>query len=83
MQSYSAIITCAIVAPNGPLTPKGYKFYNKIRIKCYFVKLRSHFSQDLLSLVVTFFLKLCLSVCTLFNMFQLGFNILVAPQLVF
>ena len=27
--------------------PKGYKFYNKIHVKCYFVKLQTHFSQDL------------------------------------
>ena len=51
MQSYSAIITCFMVTtfgPHGLLTPKGYSFYNKTDIKCYFVKLQAHFSQDLL-----------------------------------
>ena len=51
MQSYSGIITCSIVAslvPNGFLTPNGLKFYNKIHINCYFVKLQTLFSQDLL-----------------------------------
>ena len=51
MKSYSVTITCSIVAlltPNGLLTPKGYTFYNKIHVKCYFVKLQTNFSQDLL-----------------------------------
>ena len=81
MRSYSAIITCSIVAslaPVGVLIPIWYKFYNKIRIKCYFVKLQNHFSQDLLFVGCDIFLKLWLSFCTLLNMFLLGFNTLVA-----
>ena len=51
MQSYSATITCSIVVSltvHDLLTPKGYTFYNEIHIKCYFVKLQTYFSQDLL-----------------------------------
>ena len=51
MQFYSGTIICSIVASlasNGLLTPKGYKFYIKTHIKCYFVKLQTHFCQDLL-----------------------------------
>ena len=51
MQSYSATFTCSIVAPLAPddlLTPNGYELFNKIHTKCYFVKLQTHFSQDLL-----------------------------------
>ena len=51
MQSYAATITCSIVAalaPNCLLTPSGYKFLIKIHIKSYFVKLQTHFSQDLI-----------------------------------
>ena len=51
MESYSATITCSIVSsliPNGLLTPKDYACFNKIHIKCFFVKVQNHFSQDLL-----------------------------------
>ena len=80
MQSYSAIIICSIVAslaPNDLLTPNGYKFYDKILVKYYFVKIQTHFFRIYFSLVVTFFLKLWLTVCTLLNVFQLGFNIIL------
>ena len=38
----------ASLAPNGLLTPKGYKCYKKIHKECYFVKLQTNFSQVLL-----------------------------------
>ena len=53
MQSYSVTITCFIVtsfAPHGLLAPKVYTFYNKTHIECYFVKLQTHFFQDLPSI---------------------------------
>ena len=38
----------AFLTLNGLLTLKGYKFYNKMHIKCNFVKFQTFFSQDLL-----------------------------------
>ena len=49
MQSYSATITCTIVAsfaPHGLITPKVYILWQNT-YKCYFVELQTHFSQDL------------------------------------
>ena len=51
MQSHSAMISCFIMitfTPQGLSTPKEFTFYNKRHIKCYFLKLQIHFSQDLL-----------------------------------
>ena len=52
MQSYSATITCfrmpSSLDPHSLLTPKGFKFYNKIYIKCYFAKFQTDFSRDVL-----------------------------------
>ena len=51
MKSYSATITCSRMAsldPHSFLTPKGFKFYNKTHIKCYFGKPQTHFSRDVL-----------------------------------
>ena len=46
-----ATITCfrmASLAPHGLVTPKSFKFYNNIYIKCYFAKLQTHFFCDIL-----------------------------------
>ena len=50
MGSYLATITCSgiVSAPHSLLTPKGFKFYSNINIKCYFAKIETHFSQNTL-----------------------------------
>ena len=82
MQYYSATITCSIVAslvPNDLLTPKRYKSYNTIHIKSYFVKLQTHFSQDLLFIGCDIFLQVLVICLYLIKHVPLGFNIFVAP----
>ena len=82
MQSYSATITCSIMAsltPTGLLSPKEYKFYNKIHIKCYFVQLQTHFSQDLLFIGCDIFPQVMIICMHLINHVPLGVNTLVAP----
>ena len=82
MQSYSATITFSIVvslSPTSLLTPKGYKLYNKIHIKCYFVKLETHFSQDLLFIGCDIFPQVMIICLHLIKHVPLGFNTLVAP----
>ena len=81
MQSYSATITYSIVASlthNGLLTPKGYKFYNKIHKKYYFVKLRTHFSQDLLFIGCGIGSSSYDYLFTPFKHVPLGFNTLIS-----
>ena len=66
MQSYSVTITCTIMASLVPYTlatPNMYTFHNKIYVKFCFVKLQTHFSQDLL-------FKLLLSVRIFLDMFH-------------
>ena len=82
MESYSVTMTCSIVVSftaNGFLTPVGYKFYNKIRIKCYFVKLQTYFSQDLFLIGCDIFPQVMIICLHLINHVPLCFNILVAP----
>ena len=81
MKSGSATITFSIVAfltPNDLLTPKGYKFYNKIYIyiKCYFVKLEAQFSQNLLSIGCDIFLQVMATCFHLVKHVSLAFNTL-------
>ena len=82
MQSYSDNTPSSIVAslvPHDLLTPKGYKFYNKIHIKCYFVKIQTHFSQDLLFISCDIFPQVMVIFLHLIKHVALGFNIFVAP----
>ena len=82
MQSYSVTITGSIVAslnPNGLLTAKGYKCFNKIHIKCYFVELKTHFSQGLLFIGRDIFPQVMVIFLLLIKHVPLGFNALVAP----
>ena len=81
MQSCSATITRSIVtcvAPNGLLPLKGYKIYNKIHIKCYFVKLQTYFSQDLLFIDCEIFPYVMVICLYLIKHVPLGFNTVVA-----
>ena len=78
MQSPSAIINCFIMttfAPHGLLTPKGFTFYNKIHIKFCFVKLQTHFSQDLLFIGCDIFPQVIVICLHLIKHVSLGFNI--------
>ena len=73
MQSYAATITCSIVVsltPNGILITKGHKFYNKIHIKWYFVKLFTDCDISPQVMIICFHL---------IKHVPLGFNTLVAP----
>ena len=84
MQSYSATIACSIVASltaNSLLTPKGYKSYNKIHIKCYFVKLQTYFYQDLLLTGCDIFPQVMVICLHLIKHVPLCFNTLVAPPI--
>ena len=58
---------------------KRYKFYEKIHIKCYFVKLQSHFYQNLLFLGCDLFPQVTVIYLNLIKHVPLGFNTLVAP----
>ena len=69
----------APLAPNGLLTLKGYKSYNKIHIKGYFVKLQIHFSQDVFFIGCDIFLQVMVICLHLIKHVPLGVNTLVAP----
>ena len=82
MLSCSATITYSILASlalNGLLTLEGYTFYKKIHIKCYFVKLQIHFSQDLLFIDCDSSHQVMVICLHLIKHVSLGFNTLVAP----
>ena len=82
MQSYSVTITCSIVAsltPNGLLTLKRYKLYNKIQIKFYFVKLQTRFSQYLFFTGCHIFPQVLVICLHLIKHVPLRFNTLVPP----
>ena len=81
MQPYSATISCSVVtslAPYDLLTPKEQKFYHKIHMKCYFVKLQNHFSQDLLFIGCDIFPQVTVICLHLIKHVALGFDIFVA-----
>ena len=63
------------LAHHGFLTLKGFKFYNKIHIKCYFAKTQTHFSQDLLFIGCEILPKLMAICLHLIKDFSLGFHI--------
>ena len=78
MQSYSATITYSIetiLVAHGLLTPTGYAFYNKIYIKCYFVKFQTHFFQDLLFIAYDIFPQVMVVCLHFIKHVSLGFNI--------
>ena len=58
---------------------KRYKFYEKIHIKCYFVKLQSHFYQNLLFIGCGLFPQVTVIYLNLIKHVPLGFNTLVVP----
>ena len=58
---------------------KRYKFYEKIHIKCYFVKLQSHFYQNLLFIGYDLFPQVTVIYLNLIKHVPLGFNTLVVP----
>ena len=69
----------ASLAPHSLLTPRGHKVYNKIHIKCYFVKLQTHFSQDLLLFGCDIFPQVMVICLHLIEHIALGFNTFLAP----
>ena len=82
MRSHSATIICSIVtslASNSLFTPRGYKFYDKIRTKCFFLWNLTHFSQDLLFIGSDIFSQVMVICLHLIKHVPLGFNTLVAP----
>ena len=84
MQSYSATITCSIVASfalNGLSTPKWYKFTTKYIENAILWNLKAIFIRIYFSLVVALFFKLWLSVCILLNVYRLSFNTPVASPI--
>ena len=58
---------------------KRYKFYEKIHIKCYFVKLQSHFYQNLLFIGYDLFPQVTVIYLNLIKHAPLGFNTLAVP----
>ena len=82
MRSYSATITCSIMAsltPNGLLYPKGYKFYKKIHMKCYLTKHQIHFSRDLLLIGCDIFPQVMVICLHLIKHVPLRIHTLVVP----
>ena len=78
MQSHSAITNFFIITtftPHGLLTPTGFTFYNKIYIKSYFVKLQTHFSQEVLFISCDIFPQVMVICLHLIKHVSLGFNI--------
>ena len=69
----------ASLAPHSLLTARGHKVYNKTHIKCYFVKLQTHFSQVLLLFGCYIFLQVMVIYLYLIEHIELGFNTFLAP----